>query len=421
MEENFQIDEKRVNKKKDDIFSVYLAGMLTGFMLLLSIVFVVNIYKLFKEPYNVKDAGNSLSEEAGFDKIVEKQQLFLKLLDLYYYYDMDIDALEEILCDGIVEATGDKYAAYYTAEEYAKILEKNSGKYCGIGVVVSQNAETNQITVMRFLKGSPAETAGMLEDDIIVKVDGKEVTDIGMSAAVDLIKGEEGTEVSITVSRNGSLVELTMKRAVVDNESVTCEMIDDILYVFIESFEDNTPEQFREALEFGKSNNAKGIIYDLRDNPGGSLISVVDMLDMIVDEGLLVYVQDRAGNRTEHKADDEESLKLPMVCLVNERSASGAELFSGTLKDYDMATIVGKTTYGKGVVQTLRQLTDGSAIKFTTSKYFTGGGTDIDGVGVIPHRTVELNEDAIVNGVVIRELDNQYKAAVEELKKLMEK
>ncbi len=421
MEDNFQSDEKKINKKKDDIFSVYLAGMLTGFMLLLAIVFVVNIYKLFKEPYNVNDVGSSIGEEAGFDKIVKKQELFLKLLDLYYYYDMDIDALEEILCDGIVEATGDKYAAYYTTEEYAKILEDNSGKYCGIGVVVQKNTDTNEITVTKFLKGSSAEAAGMLVGDIIVKVNDQEVTDIGMSAAVDLIKGEEGTEVTLTVLRDDEFVELKMKRTVIDAESVTCEMIDEVLYVYIESFDDNTPEQFRNALNFGKANNAKGIIYDLRDNPGGSLVSVVDMLDMIVDEGLLVYVQDRAGNRTEHKADDDESLTLPMVCLVNERSASGAELFSGTLKDYDIATIVGKTTYGKGVVQTLRQLTDGSAIKFTTSKYFTGGGTDIDGVGVIPDVDVELNEDAIVNGVVIRELDEQYKTAMEELKKLMEK
>ena len=187
---------------------------------------------------------------------------------------------------------------------------------------------------------------------------------------------------------------------------------------YIDSFEEKTPGQFKKAIEFGKENNMTGIIFDLRSNPGGLLPSVVSMLDMLIDDGLLVYVEDKNGNRADYRTEDEESVNLPMVCLVNQYSASGAELFSGTLQDYGLAKVVGVTTYGKGVVQTLRPLTDGSALKFTTYKYFTGGGSDIDGKGVVPDVEVPLNEDAVVDGYVVREKDDQYKAAWDTLKEM---
>ncbi len=422
MEENLQVEEKKPRKKQDDIFTVYLAGMLTGFMLLVTIVFAVNIVKLFKEPSQpVNNNDKPIADEINFDSIVEKEELLLKLLDLYYYYDMDMKELEEALCDGILKATDDKYAAYYTAEEYAEISEKNSGEYCGIGVTVQQDAETKEIIVIQARENSPGEKAGILPGDIIKKVDGTDVSKYDLSSVVALIKGEKNSEVVVTVLRDGKLVDLTMKRDVIEVDTVSYEMIEDVLYIYIESFEDNTPEQFEKALKFGTDNNAKGIIFDLRDNPGGSLTSVEGMLDMLIKDGLLVYVQDRRGNRVDYKADDDKYVNLPMVCLVSSYSASGAELFSGTLKDYDMATIVGNTTFGKGVVQTLRQLSDGSAVKFTTAKYFTGGGTNIDGVGVIPDLKVDLNEDAIVDGVVIREKDNQFKMAWEAMRNKIDK
>jgi len=394
--------------------------VLTGVTLIVAIVFGVNMYKFFNgsNEYNPTGSGGSVGDELDFESIVNKEGLLLELLDRYYYYDVDVDKLEESIFDSILLATGDKYAAYYTPEEYKEMLEAEKGEYCGIGVAVQQNMETMEIVAIQPYENAPGAKAGMKPGDIFIAVDGRDIRGMELDAAVALIKGEEGTEVKVTVLRDGEEIELTMVREIIEIETVDYEMIEDVLYVYIDSFEEKTPGQFKKAIEFGKENNMTGIIFDLRSNPGGLLPSVVSMLDMLIDDGLLVYVEDKNGNRADYRTEDEESVNLPMVCLVNQYSASGAELFSGTLQDYGLAKVVGVTTYGKGVVQTLRPLTDGSALKFTTYKYFTGGGSDIDGKGVVPDVEVPLNEDAVVDGYVVREKDDQYKAAWDTLKEM---
>jgi len=416
------IDDEEANIK-EKCANHYIAGVLTG--LILSVILIVGMY-IFVRPVQEDGIDDNLSQitdtgsNSDFSYILSKEKLLMAYMQKYYYYDIDMEVLEEKICDAMLEALGDKYAGYFTVEEFAEILESNRGEYCGIGVAVMQDAETLEITVTQPYENAPGAEAGILVGDIIVAVDGKDVRKEDLSTVVAMIKGEEGTKVSVTVLRNGNEFTMEMTREVVEIDSVTYELDGDKAYIYISSFDDNTPEQFKNALDKAKKDGAKGLILDLRNNPGGSLPSVVSMLDYIVADGLLVYIEDKGGAREEFYATSTDSIELPIVCLVNQYSASAAELFTGTLQKYDLATIVGVTTYGKGVVQTLRPLSDGSAFKFTTSKYFISGGINIDGIGIIPDVRVELNADAVGDdGVVIKEKDMQYKTAVEELDKLI--
>ena len=417
--------------KKENNYMHYLAGVFSGLILSLIVVVCIYISNILtnnndnlkfdnSQSGSIKEEDNS-SKEENMSAMFLKEQYLLQMIDKYYYYDLDWNTIEEMVCDGLISALNDKYAQYYTKDEYAEIVETSSGKFCGIGVAVTQNADTKRITVTKPYKNSSGAKAGMKAGDIIIAVDHKDITDMELASVVALIKGEEGTEVSITVLRNNEKITMTMKREMVETDSVVYELIDDIEYIYIEGFEDNTPKQFNEALEDAKKNNAKGILFDLRNNPGGGLNSVVAMLDSIIDEGLLVYIEDKDGNRQEYNATSDKSVDIPMVCLVNQYSASAAELFTGTLQQYNKASIVGVTTYGKGVVQTLVPMSDGSAFKFTTSKYFIKGGINIDGTGIIPDVKAELNREAIgSDGTIIREMDFQFKAAVKELHRLID-
>ncbi len=244
-------------------------------------------------------------------------------------------------------------------------------------------------------------------------MEGEPVTDEELSAVVAKIKGEAGTSVNITVLRGEDSMDFTIERADIEVQTVSCQMLDsNVGYIYVMEFDEVTTEQFHQALVELENQGMESLIIDLRDNPGGNLDVVTQMLDEILPEGLLVYTEDKYGNREEINSDD-DCLRIPMAVLVNGNSASAAEIFAGAVKDYEWGTLVGTTTFGKGIVQRLFDLGDGTAVKITISKYYTPNGNNIHGIGIEPDVEVEIPEEAYEDGVVTEEEDTQLLKALE--------
>lgn len=370
-----------------------------------------------EEGKNGKDVSEMLEDKDVQAKVDEIN----RYIENYYYFDIDPDFQEESFYDGIMNGLNDPYSVYYTKEEYQDLLEDNSGEYFGVGAVVTQDT-TMKVTVVRPIKGSPAEAAGVKADDIIVEVDGTEITDQELSLVVEMIRGEKGTTAHIKVYRpsEDKYIEFEIKRAEVENVSVDYRMLDNnVGYISITQFYENTPKEYKEAVEDLGKQGAKGLIVDLRDNPGGLLNAVVDMCAYTLDGGNIVTTKDRDGKVTSSFDDkDDHSIDVPMVVLVNGNSASASEIFAGAMKDTGTAKLVGTTTFGKGIVQSILPLSDGTAIKITVSKYFTPGGNDIHQIGIEPDYEVELEDRT--NAVNIDyEDDLQLHKAEEVIKSMM--
>ncbi len=367
-----------------------------------------------QEPVYETGEANSANNAS---EIREKLSKIDAVINEYYLNESEID--EEKMIEGIysgyVAGLGENYTTYYTAQEYADLMESSSGEYSGIGVSVSQNVETGVITIVNPFENGPGYEAGMRKDDILFAVEGEEVTGQDINSVVAKIKGEAGTTVDLTVYRPSTdeYIDMTVERRVVQNPTVTYEMKDgNIGYIQVTEFDEVTVEQFGTAISDLQGQDMQGLVVDLRDNPGGLLSSVCDMLDRILPEGnLLVYTMDKDGNREEHYAEDEDSLDLPMIVLVNGNSASASEIFTAALQDYDKATIMGTTTFGKGIVQVILPLDDGSAVKVTQSQYYTPNGVCIHGEGVTPDIEVEYDASS--------ENDNQLDAALEQMKTML--
>ncbi|MBR1815245.1 MAG: S41 family peptidase [Lachnospiraceae bacterium] len=337
-----------------------------------------------------KSSDGDLLDDSDVNKKIDEINRYI---DSYFYFDIDREKQEEALYDGIMEGLDDPYSVYYTKEEYEELMEEDSGEYVGVGAVVTQD-ETMRVTVVRPIPNSPAEEAGLMPEDQIVEVDGTEITDQELTLVVDMIRGEADTTAHIKVYRasEGDYLEFDIPRRVVENYSVYSEMLDDnIALIQVQQFYDNTPKEFEEAIEKAIADGAKGLIFDLRDNPGGLLNAVTEMCDYIMGEGTIVTVEDRDGRViNDYESDEEQQINMPMVVLVNGNSASASEIFTGALKDSGKATIVGTTTFGKGIVQSVIPLSDGTAIKITIAKYFTPNGSDIHTIGIEPDYVVEL-------------------------------
>lgn len=367
------------------------------------------------------NSSNTVEEEPLMSQyFTEKLELLEEVIDAYYMNDVTTEQLRIGVYKGLLEGLGDPYSCYYTAEEYEDLMESSSGTYCGIGAVVQQNAKTMLITIVKPYVNAPAYKAGMLPGDIIYMVDGVDVTGMEIDSVVAMMKGEEGTVVKVTVVRDGEVdpVELTITRDVIEVETIEYEMLaNKIGYILISQFDEVTPKQFKDAIEQLEADGMKGLIIDLRDNPGGLLDAVVDMLDYVLPKGLIVYTEDKYGNKQEYKGKDNHELKLPIVVMINGNSASASEIFAAAMQDYKKATLVGTTSFGKGIVQSVIPISDGTAIKLTVSKYFTPNGVCIHGTGVTPDVEVDLAEELKQKVVIEHEEDNQLAEAIKVLKK----
>lgn len=323
----------------------------------------------------------------------KKMDVMEQLIDAYYFGKIDKDKMSEGTFKGLVKGLEDPYSEYFTEKEYKELQLENAGKYVGIGAVVTQDDKTGVISVVRAIEGSPAEKAGLKKDDIIVKVNGKEVTGMDLTTVVSKIKGKEDTEVTVEILDPKKAKKKTVKmlRKPVESQSVTSKMVDKknkIGYIYISEFDENTLAQFEKHLEKLSKKKMKGVIFDLRYNPGGMYDVVCKILDDILPKGVIVFTKDKKGNRDEETSDS-RCLKIPMVVLQNGGSASASEIFAGAVQDFKAGTIVGEKSYGKGVVQNTFPFNDGSALKLTVKKYFTPNGRNINGKGITPDVKVE--------------------------------
>lgn len=348
-----------------------------------------------------------------YEDIEEKLTTIDQVISAYYLYEdeIDEDKLEEMIYLGYMAGLEEAYTTYYTAEEFTEVMESSSGIYSGIGAYVSQNMNTGIITIVNPFEGAPAASAGVKKDDILFAVEGEEVTGQDLSMVVAKLKGEEGSVVHVTMYRpsEDEYIDFEIIRAVVNVPTVTYKMLENnIGYIQLTEFDEVTVEQFNLAVEDLKAQGMKSLIFDLRDNGGGLMSSVCDILETVLPEGLLVYTEDKYGDREEMWAEDPDAIEVPMVVLVNGNTASASEIFAGALKDYDKAEIIGTTSFGKGIVQSIIPLKDGSAVKLTTSQYFTPDGIAIHEKGVEPDIVVEYDSES--------EEDNQLQAAINYLK-----
>lgn len=358
-----------------------------------------------------KEAQKEVQSEDALADVDTKLKLLEEYIEQVYLHDVDADKLKEGIYKGFVAGLDDPYSAYYTVEETKLMNESNSGQYSGIGALLNQNRETGAISVVRVYADSPAEEAGLRAGDIFLKVGDRELTsEDDLSEVVTHIKGEEGTEVTLTMYRTSEEkeFEVTATRRKLEVETVTAEMkADNIGYLVLSEFDQVSYDQFKQGVEDLESQGMTSLIVDLRGNPGGSLQIVADILDRMLPEGLTVYMEDRDGKKTEFTSDKETEFTKPLVVLVDGNSASASEIFAGAIQDYGQGTIMGTKTYGKGVVQEIFPLKDGSSLKLTIAEYFTPKGRSVEKEGITPDVEVkyEYNE-------ANPDQDNQLEAAI---------
>ena len=363
----------------------FIKGALTGALLTLLVV-------------SLAACGLQHINEGIISSDTETKLSYLKkLIDETYLHDVKEKDLNEGIYKGYVEGLRDQYSAYYDKKETKELTESLDGSFSGIGAVMTQDASSGVITITRVYDDSPAKKAGIKTGDILYRVEEKTVTGKDLDKVVSWIKGKKGTKVNLTLLRgtNSDKIKVTATRDVINVETVKYKVLENqIGYISISEFDSVTGAQFAKALKQLQKKNIEGLVVDLRNNPGGSLSTVCDILDSILPKGLIVYTKDKNGKKEEYTSDEKHRLNLPMSVLVNGQSASASEIFAGAVQDYGKAEIIGTQTYGKGVVQNLFDLKDGTCVKLTTSEYFTPKGRNIDGKGITPDVKIEYKYNA---------------------------
>ena len=346
---------------------------------------------------------------------VQKIEYLEKLIDQEYLGEVDNDEMAEGVYAGLVYGLGDVYSRYYTADEYAQETASTDGAYAGIGVSIQKN-KNGGVQIAECYEGGPGADAGLQTGDVITAINDTDVTDMELSDVVSLIRENKDKTIVLTVFRENEEKSREISVDVTDVElpSVFGEMLDKKTgYIQITQFTGVTPQQYKDMFTELKDKGMERLVIDLRDNPGGLLTSVCDILREILPEGLIVYTEDKDGNREEETCDGKNKLDMPLAVLVNENSASASEIFAGAVQDHGVGTIVGTTTYGKGVVQELRQLSDGSAVKLTVSNYYTPNGNSINKVGIKPDVEVKLASELLNKAEITYEEDNQLQKALD--------
>ena len=381
----------------------YAAGVLTGVLVVTLAVGGVKFVQ--QRQYN-----GVLSDSSHVQKI----EYLEKMIDQEYLGEVDNAEMAEGIYAGLVYGLGDVYSRYYTADEYAQETASTDGAYAGIGVSIQKN-KNGGVQIAECYEGGPGAEAGLQTGDVITAINDTDVTDMELSDVVSLIRENKDNTIVLTVFRENEEKSREISVDVTDVElpSVFGEMLDKKTgYIQITQFTGVTLQQYKDMFAELKDKGMERLVIDLRDNPGGLLTSVCDILREILPEGLIVYTEDKYGNREEETCDGKHQLDMPLAVLVNENSASASEIFAGAVQDHEVGTIVGTTTYGKGVVQELRQLSDGSAVKLTVSNYYTPNGNSINKVGIKPDVEVKLAAELLNKDEITHEEDNQLQKAL---------
>lgn len=395
------------------VIAILITNLLTfGLTNLMSVTLNNKAYIPLAEYNTLKSAYNEYSKVASVKNYVKEN----------YLRDVDDDQLMEGQLKGVLNSLGDPYSTYMTKDEFTSLMEQTSGSFGGIGVVVTPG-DDNLITVVSPIEDTPGERAGIKSGDKIIKVNGTEFLADNMDKAVKAMKGEPDTKVALTIMRTNNenqIFELEITREIIRLETVKSSIIDDnIGYIKISSFDDLTYKDFKTELDKLGKKNIKGLIIDLRNNPGGLLSRTVEISDELLGKVDIVYTQTKDGHKVYEKS-DKHMVDYPLALLINGGSASASEILSGAIKDNKRGVLIGTTTFGKGVVQRIHDLPDGSGIKLTISEYFTPAGINIHGIGIDPDIEVELNEGVEEIGINNIKDDNQLQRAVQEIKTKIE-
>ena len=357
---------------------------------------------------NTKETGDIENELEKYKTIIDK----------YYLGEVDEEKLKEGAIKGYIEGLDDPYTEYISKEEMEEYMQDTLGNYVGIGIYMTKDQKTNKVKVITPIKNSPAEKAGILPGDIILSVDGKEYSADEMTQMANNIKGQEGTEVTLQIFRKEKTLEFKIKRENIKLNPVEGKVLEsNIGYIAFYSFDETTAEDFKAKYEELSKQNIKSLIIDLRNNGGGLVDQALKIADYIVEKGeVLLYELDKNGNEDVKKSPNDPIINMPIVILTNENTASASEILAGALKDLGKAKIVGTKTYGKGVIQQILSLKDGSGIKITTEEYQTPNRNKINKIGIEPDETVELPEDVESMLNIPEEKDTQLDKAIEMLK-----
>lgn len=384
------------NEKKS-----FISGLVVGLAIMLIVTFGLNTFKVV----------------SGFDGIINRKVEYLKaLLNQYYIGEIDESAMQEGVYKGLIASVDDPYTVYYTQKEYEKIIESTKGSFQGIGVTVMANKADNTILIVSVIDNSPAYEAQLRPGDKIIKVNGEEVYGDKLDAAVSVMRGKEGTSVKVTIYRESTneTLDMDITRRTIEDVTVKSEMLDNnIGYLKLTGFEEVSFNQFKKAYDELNTAGQKGMILDLRFNGGGQLTTAQDIADLLLPEGPIVYIEEKGKEKKVSKASDANKIEVPLVVLVNGYSASASEVLTGAIKDYNVGKVVGTKTFGKGIVQTVLSIGDGSGVKITSAKYYTPSGVCIHDIGIEPDYVVELPEDLRTKLTLTKEEDTQLQKAIE--------
>lgn len=389
----------------------FFLGMLVSFVIT-SFIFLVAVSVLLVSLLTLKEEGGGALFASGSSftqEELEKLSHYKEKIKESYYEDVDDETILDGMLSGMMLSVGDPYTCYYTKAEMEDMAESMSGTFQGIGAYLQADTEVGYAKIAGVMKGSPASEAGVQEEDYIVLVEGEDMFQKDLNYIASKVRGPEGTTVTLTLNRKGEKVELEVERREIKTESVTYELVEgNIAYVRIAEFSDVTSEQFAQALEQFEKDGAEGMLIDLRGNPGGNLTAVVEVCDQILPRGLIVYTEDKYGEGKRYSSSGGNEFKKPLVVLIDGASASASEIMAGAIKDYGIGELVGTNTFGKGIVQTVFQYSDGSGGKLTVSKYFTPNGVNIHKVGIAPDVEIPFDSEAYLED----ETDNQYNEAI---------
>ena len=407
------MEQMEQNNQKNGYWSGLFSGLLLAMLFIGCIYIGKQVFRIF-EVKKITQEAQAEDAELLNDYTAAKIEVIEDTIRQYYLEETDRNELENGIYTGLVDSLDDPYSVYYSAEELEDLQMSTEGIYYGIGAYISKAAADEFCTISGVIENTPAEEADLRAGDIIYEVDGVLTQGMDTTEVVALIKGEEGTQVVLTLVREGEddYLEIPVERRKIESPTVSSEMLENSIgYIEITEFDDVTEDQFAEALAECKGNGMKALIMDLRSNPGGNLSTVCEISRMVLPKGMIVYTEDKYGKRDEYTCDGVRQLQVPTVVLVNGYSASASEILAGAMKDHGVATIMGTTTFGKGIVQRVIALSDGSAVKLTVSKYYTPNGNDIHEKGVEPDIEVEFDADAYYDEGV----DNQLQEAIKYL------
>lgn len=406
------MEQKNENEK-------FLKGLFCGVFLVLICMAGCLLHlqwKMTRRAAISTDSEKTETLDMNLSQVKKKTGEIEELINAYYLDEIDGQKVEDTMYTGMVAGLEDPYSVYYSKEELESMEESISGAYSGIGATLTQDPDTGELSVVSCFDGTPAQEAGLQPGDVITGWNGKSVEGIELSELVSKIKTDPEEQLTLEIERDGETLEVELTRREVQIPTVEYEMLDNqIGYIRLVEFDEVTADQFKEAFEDLENQNMEKLIIDVRNNPGGVLQVVCDMLDQLLPEGLIVYTEDKNGNRKEYTSDEEYQFTKPLAVLANENSASASEIFAGAIQDYGIGTIVGATTFGKGIVQRTFYLSDGTGVKLTVAKYYTPKGHDIHKKGITPDVEIELDEELKNQSSISHEEDNQLQKAIEVL------